>query len=170
MHRGRFRGRFYHALDSKGRVSVPSAFRPRLLVYRQRLDESGNAVESDEVDADQPPILVSYQDYLRLYRHDDWEVFEQEITSVSEVDAETEEFSRYVVSSAVEAAIDKQGRISIPQFQRDEAELGKDVVVNGHGGWVEIWNREHFEARLRKTGARFADLKSGLAQKVGKVR
>ena len=40
----------------------------------------------------------------------------------------------------------RQGRILIPQVQRDYADLQKDVVVAGVLNRVEIWNRERWQA------------------------
>ena len=52
---------------------------------------------------------------------------------------------RMVLSSLAECAIDKQGRILIPQDLRDYAGLSKDAVLIGMFKKIEIWDKKRQE-------------------------
>ena len=49
-------------------------------------------------------------------------------------------FNRLIFSGAMEMEADKQGRVLIPQYLREYAEIEKDVVFIGAGERVEIWS------------------------------
>ena len=49
---------------------------------------------------------------------------------------------RYFYSAAVEADVDKQGRVMIPAPLTSYAKLARDVVVAGVRNRLEIWDRE----------------------------
>jgi DNA-binding transcriptional regulator/RsmH inhibitor MraZ len=56
---------------------------------------------------------------------------------------------RYLVSNAAEVELDKAGRISIGEEFRRFAGItaGAEAAVAGMVTWVEIWNKERFQAR-----------------------
>ena len=72
-----------------------------------------------------------------------------------------------MISGAVEAPIDNQGRILIPPFLRERAQLGREVAILGVSKRMEIWNRERLDAELNGTHARFNEISAGLAPKLG---
>lgn len=59
--------------------------------------------------------------------------------------AKTVQITRFLFSSAAELIPDKQGRVLIPQPLREYAGLDKDVVINGTGSKVEIWDKEAWD-------------------------
>ena len=88
--------------------------------------------------SDQPPILTGDQRCLRLYPYQDWCDYEEKIVAEAAIDPDAQDFVRLVVSGAVEAPIDKQGRILVPQYLREQAHITKDVTLAGVGQTVEI--------------------------------
>ncbi len=68
-------------------------------------------------------------------------------------------------SSAVEAEIDSIGRVLIPDFLRDRANLKNKVVVTGVSSRVEIWNEKTW-TDYKKVVEKQADT---LAEKLGQV-
>ncbi|HRV33842.1 MAG TPA: division/cell wall cluster transcriptional repressor MraZ, partial [Anaerovoracaceae bacterium] len=48
-------------------------------------------------------------------------------------------------ANAVECEIDKQGRITLPQYLKDIAEVEKDLVTIGMLDRVELWSRDVYE-------------------------
>ena len=67
-----------------------------------------------------------------------WEKLEADISL--KPSATVVKLKRFFFSSAVELIPDKQGRVLLSQALRDYAGLEKDVVINGAGSQVEIWN------------------------------
>ena len=63
-------------------------------------------------------------------------------------------------------AIDRQGRILVPQHLREYAGLERDVTVAGVGHKIELWNSARFEANLVQTQARYEEMAMSLAAKL----
>ncbi|MBW2269049.1 MAG: division/cell wall cluster transcriptional repressor MraZ [Deltaproteobacteria bacterium] len=144
-----FRGRHKHTIDAKGRLSIPAG-------YRMELQKR----------SDQPPILTGDQKCLRLYPAKDWCGYEKKIVAEAAVDPDAQDFVRLVVSSAVEAPIDKQGRILVPQYLREQAHIQKDVTLAGVGQTVELWDTARLAEHLDLTQANFREISSGIAEKL----
>ncbi len=118
-----FRGQFEHAMDAKGRISLPSRFRDalegdmRLIVTRGLGD----------------PCL----DVFPMKR---WEELERRIAELPRFDANVIKLRRLYVSAAVECELDGQGRVLVPQALREHAALDKDVVWAGMVEKAELWS------------------------------
>lgn len=123
-----FRGRFEHLVDSKGRLSIPSKFRETLNErYDSRL------------------VVTTYDSCLIAYPFAEWQVLEEKVASMPEFKKDTKAFLRFFYSSATDCAIDKLGRILVPQALRDYARLEKDVILIGALKHVEIWSKALWE-------------------------
>jgi MraZ protein len=123
-----FRGRFEHLIDSKGRLSIPSKFRETLNErYDSRL------------------VITAYDNCLIAYPFAEWQVLEEKVASMPEFKKDTKAFLRFFYSSAADCAIDKLGRILVPQALRDYARLEKDVILIGALKHVEIWSKTLWE-------------------------
>jgi len=123
-----FRGRYEHAVDSKGRISIPSKFREVLnKKYDDRL------------------VITNFDHCLVAFPNEEWNlIVEQKVGSFSILRKETSSFLRFFYSSAIDCVIDKQGRLLIPQTLRDYANLKKDVVFVGGGRFIEILAKERW--------------------------
>jgi len=123
-----FRGRFEHLVDSKGRLSIPSKFRETLNErYDSRL------------------VITTYDNCLIAYPFAEWQILEEKVASMPEFKKDTKAFLRFFYSSATDCAIDKLGRILVPQALRDYAKLEKDVILIGALKHVEIWSKALWE-------------------------
>ncbi len=118
-----FLGEYYHTLDSKGRVVMPSGFRRRL--------EEGCVVAKGQ---DGQLTVHATEDFLE---------------KASEVmgrpqDKEGRRFSRTVFAGADAQVPDKSGRVLLKEDLREYAglELASEVAVIGVFTHVEIWNRD----------------------------
>jgi MraZ protein len=124
-----FRGRFEHTIDSKGRLSIPSKFREVLTErYDSRL------------------VVTTYDGCLIVYPNSEWRILEERVAGLPEFKKETRDFLRFFYSSAADCAIDKLGRILIPQTLREYAKLEKDVVIVGAFKRMEIWSKLRWNA------------------------
>jgi len=145
-----FRGRHNHTIDAKGRVNIPAGYRMEL----QRR-------------SDQPPILTADENCLQLYPYEDWLVHEKEIVAKAAIDPNARDYVRLMISGAVEAPIDKQGRILVPQYLREQAHIERDVTVAGVGLTIEIWDAARLQKNLNQTQANSRTISLEMAEKVG---
>ena len=143
-----FRGRFQHAVATKGRLSIPSGFRVEI----QRRSEKD-------------PVLTNYGDHLALFPADVWEQKEAELLQLSDFDTDAQDFQRYVVGDANDCPIDGQGRILVPSLLRKEAELENKVIIAGVLNKIEIWNPERFDQKKRMTLMRLGEIQKNVDPK-----
>ena len=143
------RGRSAHTMDAKGRISIPTGLRVEL-----------------QVEKDRPPFLTNLADCpaLGLYAHDYWLEIERRLETMSQIQPEVQSFRRLYISGAVEAPIDAQGRVLIPQHLRDHAGLQREVIVAGVGTRVEIWDKARFDEEIQRTRDRSQEISSVLAE------
>lgn len=116
--------------------------------------------------SDQAPVLTADQHCLRLYPFDDWCEHEARIVKLSEVDPNARDYVRLVISGAVEAPIDKQGRILVPQYLREHAQLKREITIAGVGLTVELWDTERLQHNLNQTQVNFTEIAKQMAGKL----
>jgi MraZ protein len=124
-----FRGRYEHAIDGKGRTSLPSRFR-EVLAARGDI----KLVITTALD----PCLVAYP-------LQEWDSFEERLSRLPQFDENVTLLRRIYVSGAMECEFDKLGRILIPSSLRQHADLSGEVVWAGMGQNIEIWAKKRFE-------------------------
>lgn len=132
-----FRGQYAHAIDEKGRTSVPSRFREVLAACGE-----SRLVITAGVD----PCLVAYP-------MKEWIAFEERLARLPSFDPSVAMIRRLYVSGAVEVELDKVGRLLIPQTLREFAGLDREALWAGMGRHLELWSKERFDAlRARVLG------------------
>jgi MraZ protein len=142
-----FRGRYEHALDSKGRLSIPSKFREILSKkYDDRL------------------IITNFDHCLLAFPYEEWnQLVEQKVGSFLILRKETSSFLRFFYSSAIDCAIDTHGRLLIPPTLRDYANLKRDVVLVGEGRFIEIFAKEQWQEVAQQAEEGFDQIRDTLA-------
>ena len=126
-----FVGEYSHNLDSKGRLAVP---------YRMRAELAEGAVVTRGVDG-----------CLVLYSRSEWSKLAERIANLPLSSAQARRFGRFFLAGAAEVEFDKQGRILLPTYLREHADLGSptspagsvvagEVVVAGMYNRVELWS------------------------------
>lgn len=140
-----FRGRFEHAVDQKGRMSIPSGFRMEI----QRRSEKA-------------PILTNYRDHLALHPADEWEATEKKLLEMSDLRPHVQDYRRFIVSGAVECPIDNQGRILIPAYLRNHAGLKKKAMIAGVLDRIEIWEPRRFAENNELTLQRLPEIQESV--------
>ena len=120
-----FIGEFHHTLDDKGRLAIPVKFRAELAqgaVVTRGLDRS-----------------------LFLYPKSAWDTLAAKIAALPLGQADTRAFARLMLAGAMDAELDKQGRLVLPEYLRKYAELKKTVVLAGLYNRLEIWDSAKWE-------------------------
>lgn len=121
-----FMSEYNHTIDAKGRLSIPSKFRGIL--------------------GKEFVISKGIESCLYVYANEDWEKFEQNLTSLPLINKEARQFARFFLAGAASVELDPQGRILVPTGLREYAGLKKDVVLVGVGTRIEIWDTEKWNA------------------------
>ncbi len=114
--------------------------------------------------SERDPVLTNAHQCLYLYPNEDWASFEQRLVGLASVDTNYESFRRFFISGANECAIDAQGRMLIPPYLRDHADLKKEVTIAGVGERIEIWDKVRFDAELSRTQDRYSEIASEVAK------
>lgn len=121
-----FMSEYNHTIDAKGRLIIPSKFR--------------------EVLGEEFVVSKGMDGCLFVYANEDWNAFEQKLTSLPLINKEARQFARFFLAGAAQVELDKQGRILLPANLREFAGLDKEVVLVGVGSRIEIWSRDKWEA------------------------
>lgn len=124
-----FMGEYAHALDDKGRLTIPARFREAL---------NQGAV-----------ITRGFENYLLIYTVEAFQRLTARTRTLSLTDPTHRALLRMAFSGAADVEPDRQGRILIPPFLRAYAGLDGDCVVVGVGDYIEVWNRASWEAQLQ---------------------
>jgi MraZ protein len=146
-----FRGHFEHAIDAKGRTSLPSRFR----------DVLAAAGDARLVLTPSP-----FDACLHLFPMKAWEEFEAKIAALPQFEPNVIKLRRLYVSAAVECEVDKQGRVLVPNSLRDHALLQKDVLWAGMGQMVELWAREKWDEGKAMTANEKAEFRRAVAEQL----
>ncbi len=128
-----FIGEYRYSLDNKGRLPVPVGYRTEL---------SNGAVVTRGLDQT-----------LFLYPKAQWEILAAKIAAMPFSQADTRAFARLMLAGAMEVALDKTGRIIVPEYLRRYAGLEKRVVLSGLYDRLEIWDEGAWQAYVTKTEA-----------------
>lgn len=123
-----FIGRYYHHLESKGRIAVPRSFRKEL--------KSGGV------------ITRGLDGCLYLFPQSYWKQLSQKLASLPLTSQTARNFIRLLVQEATSLALDSQGRTLLPPFLIQAASLKKQVVFAGSLTHVEIWDQDIYHSHI----------------------
>jgi len=119
-------------LDDKGRLAIPSR-------YREYLQDASDA---------RLVITMSHERRLWVYPQTDWEPVEKKLSQLSDLNKAEAKIKRIYLGHAHEAVMDKNGRITIPPFLREKAQLLKSIVMIGVGNKFELWDEQKWNQEM----------------------
>ncbi|MDE1924775.1 MAG: division/cell wall cluster transcriptional repressor MraZ [Patescibacteria group bacterium] len=123
-------GEYLHTLDSKKRLSLPAKFRKEVgkrVVVTRGLDAC-----------------------LFMFPEKTWKSIAEKLEKLPFGQSDTRGMSRFLLAGAVETEVDGAGRILIPDYLKDFADLRSRVVLAGVSDRVEIWNEKTWEEYKRR--------------------
>ncbi len=139
-----FVGSFARQLDERGRFVLPSK-------VREKIDGTLHITRS----------LVD--DCLLLYTEDEWEILEEQVRDLpTTTNRAAKRFVQIVFGQAVEAEVDKQGRIVLTAELLEAVGMTRDITLVGIGSKMEIWDTVKYQKTLE--GADFDDILDGISQ------
>ena len=118
-----FYGEFEHSIDRKGRLILPAKFRE---VAKNQFVEKFF-------------LTRGLDKCLFMFSEEEWSLQENKFKNLSFTKQQSRIFNRLLFSGAVEVSFDKQGRILLPQYLKDFADIKKDVMIVGVSNRIEIW-------------------------------
>jgi MraZ protein len=139
-----FIGEYNHSIDVKKRLALPSKFRKDLgktVVVTRGLDKC-----------------------LFVYSMKEWMTLAQKLGTMPIGESSTRSFVRLMLAGAVDVNSDGQGRILIPDYLKEYADLKKDIVVAGLFNRLEIWDQDKWETYKKKAEGNTDDIAENLGR------
>lgn len=125
-----FLGQYQHNIDSKGRLTIPARFRDLL---------AGGAY-----------VTRGFDQNLMVLTSASFEAIIARVNKMNITDPNARELKRLLFSTADHAEPDKNGRILLPQFLREQADLNGEAMLVGVGDYFEIWSPAAWQAQLTR--------------------
>jgi MraZ protein len=126
-----FLGEFEHTIDDKSRITIPAKFRGKLAAGMV--------------------ITKGIDNCLWLYPIDSWDRLAEKVGALGIADPKAREFSRQVFGGASDAVPDRQGRVIMPTYLREYANIDKQAVIVGLYDHCEVWNADHWRERQSRS-------------------
>ena len=125
----RFSGEYNKTLDLKNRVNIPAKFRKAL----------------DPINDKTFVITRGFDQCLVLYPIYEWNIVEQQLSSLSSIRNKHRSFIRSIVRHASYVQYDMQGRIIIPEDLKKFSKIEKDIIIIGMINKIELWSLDNIE-------------------------
>jgi MraZ protein len=123
-----FLGQYTHTIDSKNRLTIPARYRAAL--------------------ASGAYIVQGFERSLYVYTTETFQKLANRANTHSSTDPEVRAMRRVVFGGASEVSLDSTGRILIPPFLIEYAELDAEVTIVGSGDYFEIWSKNAWAREL----------------------
>jgi len=138
-------GEYKHNIDNKNRISLPAKFRK----------EMGKSIV----------ITPGLDNCLFVFTKKEWATISERLSNSSLLQSDNRSFNRFIFGGAIEAEVDKIGRILLPDFLKEYAGLEDKVAVIGVQNRIEIWNDKTWMS-YKKSVEKQAD---ALAERLGGI-
>ncbi|HEX9240953.1 MAG TPA: division/cell wall cluster transcriptional repressor MraZ [Anaeromyxobacter sp.] len=128
-----FFGTFNHAIDAKGRTSLPAKFREAL------------------ASAGEPRIVLMQYPHWRALAalpQSVWSELTKKVMSASPLDARFQRNVLRYVSTAHEVDLDPHGRVLVPPALREFAALQREVVWVGMGPIIHLYDKALYAEQM----------------------
>lgn len=136
-------GEYHHAIDDKGRLTLPAKIREQLgedFVLTRGLDNC-----------------------LFIYPEEEWKCVIEKYKELPNT-KDARNFMRFFLSGATMTTFDKQGRINIPIPLSKYAGLEKDCIIIGVNDHLEIWSQMAWNQFIDTNEENFSDIADKLFQ------
>lgn len=137
-----FYGEYEHKLDKKGRIIIPAKFRE---ISRENYIEKFYITRGMDV-------------CLFMFSEEEWKTQEAKFKNMPFTKKDARRFNRLFFSGVYEAIPDKQGRILLPSYLKNYAEIKKEIVLIGVSNRIEIWSKEKWIEFYEASKQSFEDI------------
>ena len=139
-----FLGEYSHSLDGKGRVVMPSKFRPSL--------DDGCVVTKGQ------------ERCVYVFPMDKWHEESSKVLRLPRTDRRARNYARSFFASASDQTLDRQGQVQIPESLRRYAGLEKDLAVVGVADRIEVWATDVWQTVAAEADAYYAEIEEALPE------
>ncbi|MDA1169006.1 MAG: division/cell wall cluster transcriptional repressor MraZ [bacterium] len=139
-----FIGQYNHTIDEKGRMNLPIKFRREVssgVVVTRGLDHC-----------------------LFVYPKAQWQEMAEKLAKLPVTQKSSRAFARLMLAGAWDAELDSQGRLMLPEYLRQYAEIKKHVVVAGLYNRIEVWDEEAWSKYQKTTEENSDDIAEGMTE------
>lgn len=126
-----FLGEYDHALDDRGRVTIPRKIR-------------------QEIGEQEIVLAKGFDPCIFGFDRASWEKEAAKHLDTPVTDEKGRQLRRYLFSTAQKVEIDRLGRILLPAQLKEYASLFHDAVIIGAGDHFEIWDKEKWRTYQSK--------------------
>ena len=137
-----FIGEYKYNLDEKNRLAIPSKFR--------------------QFFAEGAVITKGLDNCLFIYTTKEWQKLVDKLANLPISQAKSRAFSRLMLAGAMDVALDKQGRIILPDYLKQFAALNKQVVMAGLYNRLELWDEKAWSKYQRVSEKESNQISEGL--------
>jgi MraZ protein len=127
-----FRGNHPAKVDEKGRLKLPSAFKQLV----------------DAAHVTQFYVTSTDGKSAEIWPLPEWEKLEEQLADSSTMDDAVKKYLNVTSYYGQQVEMDNQARLLLPLILRSSAKLDAEVAVFGMRTYLEVHNREKFEANL----------------------
>lgn len=139
-----FYGEYTYSIDDKKRLAIPPKFRKIL--------------------GEKAVITKGLDQCLFLYPAKEWGKLAQKLSQLPLSQSDARGFARLMLAGAMEVNLDNLGRILIPDYLKDYAQLKKKVVIAGVYNRIEIWDEKIWREYKDKTEKEVGDIAERLKE------
>ena len=133
-----FIGEHRHSIDEKGRLQLPVKWRSVL--------------------AEGAVITKGFDGSLAFYPLSVWKEIAAKLSLLPQSQPEARAYVRQTLAGAVDVELDKLGRVVVPGYLRDYANLKKATVLAGLNDHIEVWEEaawNTYVSSINQEGASF---------------
>jgi MraZ protein len=138
-------GEYKHTIDDKKRISLPSKFRKQVgkkMIITRGLDKC-----------------------LFIYPMQEWKEISKKFGDLGLGQADRRGLNRFMLAGATEVSVDSVGRILIPEYLKEFANIKSKVVFAGVYNRIEIWDETSWNKYTSKVMKEADDI----AEKLGDI-
>lgn len=139
-----FIGEYTYSIDEKKRLAVPAKFRQLLgkkAVITRGLDQC-----------------------LFLYPAKEWGVLAKKLSQLPFSQSDARGIARLMLAGAMDVNFDNLGRILIPDYLKEYANLKKKIVIAGLYNRIELWDEKEWKGYKKKTEKEVGDIAERLKE------
>jgi len=124
-------GEYKHSIDPKKRLAIPSRLRKEL--------------------GDKAVITRGLDNCLFIYPMKEWQKLVDKLSNLPIGQKDIRNYNRLILAGASEVELDSLGRILVPDYLKNYAQLKKNVVIAGVYDRLEVWDENKWEIFKQQT-------------------